>query len=158
LIGRCAECEPGLALDSKLAAVYTPTDEKLLFRNFRIVNTFLPLADFYGEASEQQIREILKHRRLAAENEDALAIGANQWLRNRFAMLRDSQVLDQYTAEQIKARSRGYDVQVQISKGKIVFPSNRAKAKKLLQFLNEELFRGPITELLYETNSKRRAD
>ena len=31
-------------------------------------------------------------------------------------------------------------------------------AKKLLQFLNEELFRGAITETLYETNSKREAD
>lgn len=149
---------PGLTLESKLAAVYAPADKKLLFHNFRTVNTFLPLADFYEEASEHQIREVLKHERLAAEDADALAVDANQWFRKRFAMLRDSDVLNQYSAKQIQARSKGYDVQVQISKGKIVFPADRAAAKKLLQFLNEELFRGPITEALYETNSKRKAD
>ena len=42
--------------------------------------------------------------------------------------------------------------------GKIVFPSDKSAVKKILQFLNEELFRGAITETLYETNSKRQAD
>lgn len=64
---------PGLTLDSKLAAVYKPADRKLLFHSFRTVNTFLPLADFYEEASEQQIRTVLKHGRLEAEDADALA-------------------------------------------------------------------------------------
>ena len=76
-------------------------------------------------------------------------------MRKRFAMLRQSRVLDQYSASDIKQRSRNYDVDIQISKGKIVFPAESAAAKKLLQFLNEEIFRGAITETLYETNSKR---
>lgn len=149
---------PGLTLDSRLAAVYMPADKKLLFHSFRTVNTFLPLADVYKEASEQEIREVLKHGRLAAEDADALASGANQWFRKRFAMLRDAGVLDQYSAKQIQARAKACGVAVQVSKGKIVFPADKPAAKKLLQFLNEELFRGPITEELYETNSKRKAD
>lgn len=149
---------PGLTLDTKLSAVYHPAGQKLLFHSFRTVNTFLPLADFYEEASEQQIREILDHKLLAAEDADALAVDSNQWFRKRFAMLRDSGVLDDYSAKQIQARSKGYDVEVRVSKGAIVFPADRVAAKKLLQFLNEELFRGAITETLYETNSKRQAD
>jgi hypothetical protein len=73
-------------------------------------------------------------------------------------MLRDSGVLEEFSAKQIQARSKGYDVKIHVSKGKIVFPVDRPAAKKLLQFLNEELFRGAITETLYETNSKREAD
>lgn len=149
---------PGLTLDSKLSAVYLPADRKLLFHSFRTVNTFLPLADLYEEASELQIKEVLGHKLLAAEDADALAREANQWFRKRFAMLRDSGVLDVYSAKAIQARSKGYDVAIKISKGKIVFPAERAAAKKLLQFLNEELFRGAITETLFETNSKREAD
>ncbi len=148
----------GLTLDSRLSAVYLPTAGKLLFHNFRTVNTFLPLADFYEEASEQQIRDVLGHKLLAAEDADALATDANQWFRKRFAMLRDSTVLDTYSAKQIQARSKGYEVAIHVSKGQIVFPAERAAAKKLLQFLNEELFRGAITEKLFETNSKREAD
>jgi hypothetical protein len=149
---------PGLTLDTKLAAVYFPAKQKLLFRNFRTVNTFLPLGDFYEEASEQQIRDVLAHDKLAPVNVEAIATESNQWFRKRFAMLRDSGVLDQYSAKQIQTRSKGYDVEIHVKGGKIVFPEDRPSAKKLLQFLNEELFRGAITETLYETNSKREAD
>ena len=67
---------PGLTLGEKLSAVYQPAECKLLFHKFRIVNTFLPLSDFYKEASEQEIREVLGHERLAAEDPGALATTA----------------------------------------------------------------------------------
>lgn len=150
--------EPGLRLDQKLSAVYLPVGGKLLFQSFRIVNTFLPLADFYEEASKEEIQKVLAHERFAPVNAVVTAADANQWFRKRFAMLRDSGVLDKYAASEIKKRSNGYDVEIQIKQGKIVFPVEKPAAKKLLQFLNEEIFRGAITETLYETNSKREAD
>lgn len=148
----------GLTLDHKLSAVYFPDEHALLFQNFRTVNSFLPLVEFYEAASEDQIREVLNHDLLAPNDADALAVNANQWFRKRFAMLRDSGVLDNYSAQEIRARSNGYDVDIHLSNGKLVFPAEKAAAKKLLQFLNEELFRGAITETLYETNSRREAD
>ncbi len=148
----------GLTLDGKLSAMYEVGQQRLLFQSFRTTNTFIPLADYYEEASEQGIREILDHNRLAPEDIDALAIGANQWFRKRFAMLNDSMILDNFTAEQIQIHSDGYEVDIQIQDRKIIFPSDKHEAKRLLQFLNEEIFRGAITETLYETNSKREAD
>lgn len=153
-----AVSRPGLSLDRKLAAVYLHSENTLLFHNFRTVNAFLPLAGYYAEATETQVREILTHERLAPEDVDAFAKDATQWFRKRFALLRDSRILDEYSAEQILERAKGYDVEVVLYGDKIVFPSRRAAAKKLLQFLNEEIFRGAITENLYETNSKRIAD
>jgi len=149
---------PGLTLDGKLSAVYLKLEQKLLFHNFRTTNTFLPLADFYKDASENEIREVLNHDLLAAEDAEALSVDANQWFRKRFALLKDSKILDNYTAKQIKSHSKGYEIEIQIKNNKIVFPADKPAAKRLLQFLNEELFRGPITETLYETNSKREAD
>lgn len=149
---------PGLTLDRKLSAVYLPTERKLLFRNFRTVNTFLPLADFHKEASEQEIREILNHKLLVPEDPEALATDANQWFRKRFAMLKGSGVLDQFSAGEIQSRSKECGVSIRVSNGKIVFPSDKPAARKLLQILNEELFLGAITETLYETNSKRQAN
>jgi hypothetical protein len=149
---------PGIQLDNKLTAVYSTQDKKLLFHNFRVANTFLPLAEFYEEASEETIRDILNHKILAPEDVEALAVGANQWFRKRFAMLKDSGVLDQYSPQQIKKRAKDCDVEVNIAKGRIVFPAAKGAAKKLLQFLNEEIYRGAITDTLYETNSKREAD
>ncbi len=149
---------PGLALGGKLSAFYCTEGRKLLFQNFRTVNTFLPLADYYEEASEQQIREVLTHRIFAPEDPDALAVNANQWFSKRFALLRDSGILDQYSTQEICDRSQGYDINIQLEGDKIVFPADKVGAKRLLQFLNEEIYRGPITETLYETNSKREAD
>ena len=149
---------PGLTLDGKLSAVYLRVEQKLLFHNFRTTNTFLPLVDFYEEASEHEILEVLGHVLLAPEDADALAVEASQWFRKRFAMLKDSGILDNYTAKQIKAQSKGYEIEIKIKNNQIVFPADKPAAKRLLQFLNEELYRGPITETLYETNSKREAD
>lgn len=149
---------PGLSLESKLSAVYLPANRKLLFHNFRTVNTFLPLAELYEDASEELVREVLAHDLLAPTDVNALATETSQWFRKRFSMLKDSGVLDQYTAAQISERSHGYDIEIEVADSKIVFPADKPAAKKLLQFLNEELFRGPITETLYETNSKREAD
>ena len=149
---------PILTLDRKLSAVYDPDEGKLLFQSFRNVNTFLPLSDFYKPASEQEIREVLNHARLAPEDADALAIGASQWFRKRFALLRGSCVLDKFSAQEIQSRSKGYDVEIDTSQDRIVFPADKSKARKLLQFLNEELFQGPITDTVYETNSKKQAD
>ena len=147
----------GLTLDVALSAVYEPREQKLLFHNFRTVNTFLPLADFYQEASEQEIREVLDHPLLAAEDPDAAVGYANQWFRKRFAMLKDSGILDEYSATEIQSRSNGHNVSIVVSNSKIIFPADKTEAKRVLQFLNEELYRGPITETLYETNSKREA-
>ena len=73
-------------------------------------------------------------------------------------MLRHSGILDQYTAQEISDRSAGHDLDITVVDDRIVFPADQRQAKHLLQFLNEEIFRGPITSTLYETNSKRAAD
>ena len=105
----------GLTLDRKLSAVYLSSDRKLLFESFRIVNSFLPLADSYKEASEQEILVVLNHNLLASEDPNAIAIGASLWFRQRFAMLKDSGVLDNYSAQDIQSRSQGYDVSIRVS-------------------------------------------
>ena len=149
---------PGLTLGSKFDAVFWPSERKLLFGSFRITNSFLPLIDYYAEASEQEIRNILAEHLFAPEDVDALAVGASQWFRKHFAMLRDSGIIGRYTAEQIHARSEGYEIDISVVNGRIAFPSDRFAAKRLLQFLNEEIYRGAITDTLYETNSKRETD
>lgn len=148
----------GLRLGNRVCAVWRRAEGQLLFSNFRTVNAFLPLGDHYEEASEHQIREVLAHPILEVEDVDRLVKDANQWSRRRFAMLRDSKVLDNYSPKEIRNKSKGYGLDVTVRRGKIAFPADPPAAKKLLQFLNEELYKGPITDTLFETNSKREAD
>ncbi len=148
---------PGLTLDRKLSAVYHAGERELLFHNFRTVNTFLPLAEYYADASDEEIRDVLRHEVFVAEDEGVSVGTATQWFRKRVGMLRGSEVLDQFSVDEIRARSEGYDVSIELVDGKIVFPADKTAAKRLLQFLNEEIYRGPITAILYETNSKKQA-
>ncbi|MBR1369273.1 hypothetical protein RJ53_07110 [Methanocalculus chunghsingensis] len=150
--------QPIITLQNKLSAIYIPIEKKLLFKNFRNTNLFLPLADYYKEASNQEIHEILNHSLFSTENMDLIIGFSNQWFRKRFAMLQNSGILDIYSAHQILEESQGHDVHIQLDGDKIIFPVEKQPAKRLLQFLNEELFRGPITKRLFETNSKKEAD
>ena len=145
---------PGFLLDSQLSAVYQSKERILLFRNFRAVNSFLPIFDFYKKVSERGIRELLSHDLLVTKDKETWVEDANQWFRTRFSRLKNSRILSRYTAEEIKALSKGYDVQIEILNGRIVLPSDSGKAKKLLRFLNEEYFKGPITDTIYETSRK----
>lgn len=147
--------QSGITLGKRLSAVYKTGESKLLFRNFRAVNTFLPLSEFYDEASEHEIREILSHQLIAPEDIDSFALHSNQWFRKRFAMLKDSAILDQFSARDIARHSQNYDVNIRIESNRIVFPTDRDEAKRLLLYLNEEVYRGAITDKLYETNSRR---
>lgn len=148
----------GLTLGTRLAAVYNAKTRKLLFENFRSTNTFLPLVEFIAEASDHDIREVLSHPLLKPQDIEATTATANQWFRKRFAMLKASKILDQCTTKDLVKRSKSYQVELKVEKGQIVFPADKQVAKRLLQFLNEEIFRGAITEKLYETNSKREAE
>ncbi|EDM28288.1 hypothetical protein LNTAR_10246 [Lentisphaera araneosa HTCC2155] len=154
--------KPGLTLGNKLDAVVFKDELKLLFQNFRTTNVFLPLGDFYREVTETQIIEILQHDNISIDRPEALAHKASQWFKTRFSMLKDSGVLDSYTPSQIRGDASGYEVEIEIDTSagheQIIFPTDKTKAKKLLQFLNEEIYKGAITQKLYETNSKRDAE
>jgi len=144
----------GLTLDQKVSAIYSKS--KLLFQSFHIVNTFLPLVEYYKDASDKEVARIF-NQSFSPEDIDTSLQEVSQWSRKRFAMLKDSRILEEYGADHIAERAEKYDVDIRTKGKKIIFPKNKTQAKKILQFLNEEIFRGAITEELYETNSKRKA-
>jgi hypothetical protein len=149
---------PGIILDSQVSAVYFEKDRKLLFRNFRTANSFLPLEIFFSEASEKEIRQLLKHEKLCPQDIEQTLKDSDQWFKKRFAMLRNSRVLDVFSIDQIVETAKEHRLDLELDNNRIVFPSEKFRARRLLQFLNEEVFRGPITDTLFETNSKRKTD
>ena len=148
----------GFLLKQKLSAVYHPSDRKLLFRDFRGVNSFLPIFEFYKKVSEQEIRDLLTNSLFLTEDPDAWAKGASHWFRVRLLRLRESGLLDRFSAQEIKARSDGFDIPIELVGDRIVFPTDSDSAKELLVFLNEEYFKGPLTDTIYRTNHKTRND
>ena len=145
-----------LALGTMLSAVYSERERKLKLIDFRSVNTFLPLGDQIREATSGEIRELLQHRKLKTDDIERWANEGTQWFKKRFSMLRHSAVLEDYSVELLRKKGASHQVDVILSDGKIVFPSDANSAKRLLQLLVEELFLGAVSGDLYETNSKRK--
>lgn len=149
----------GLWLDNKLSAVYECQSRKLLFKNFVTANKIIGLYEVYRDATNQDIQEILRHKLFYPGNvEKIIKSSDSQWHRKRFAMLKDSKILDEYSADDIKNSAARIDIEVELKDNKIMFPEEPSESKKFLQLLNEELFKGVITDTIYETNSKKPAD
>jgi len=139
-----------------LSAVFLPLAGKLKLIDFRSVNTFLPRDEVIHEATSGEIRELLSHPKLKAQDIDKWANKSNQWFKKRFSLLRASSVLDDYTVQEMLERGATHNVDVHLSDNRIVFPSDSEPAKRLLQLLVEEVFRGAVSGDLFETNSKRK--
>lgn len=148
----------GLQLNNTLSAVFsgTPDEGALLFFRVRDVNTYLPMDAYYREATEGEIRRILDHPKLSVEDADSIIQIAGPWYARRFLMLADSGILDTYEATLLRDVGARLDVQLQIDGDAIRLPSERMALRTILSFLNEERFRGAITDYLYEAASRRK--
>ena len=100
-----------LGLNNKLTAVYSPESEKLLFNSFHYAKTFLPLANAYYTASNGDIRNLLSHKLFVCEDKEKIVDDATQFIRRRFAILKDSQILDHVSATLVKERAAKYNLE-----------------------------------------------
>ena len=151
---------PGFRFANYLSAVYNYSERKLLFRSYYNVDMFLSLSDYFRPATEKEIREILNDELFAPENIEVLATNPSYHARTKFAQLKQSGVLDNYTASEIadSAKSIGFPIQLSENGKQIVFPSKKSDANELLRFLNDGYVRGILTETPYIANSKRKID
>ena len=150
--------DSALRLNNKLVAVYSPKSETLLFNRFLYVNKFLPLSDAYYTASRQDILNLLSHPLFECEDKGMIVTNATQFIRRRFAILKDSKILDRLSTTAVKERATKYNLEIQVQNDRIVFPTDNDSAKVLLRFLNQEIFQGPLTDELFETNSKKKVN
>lgn len=149
---------PGLTLDRKICAVFSRDDSKLIFSTIWLVNSFLPLVDYYTEGSIAVVNAMLGHYVFAPGSGVHLATRPNRHLANQCAKIVQSGILNKKSATEIIGGAANYGVSIRETDGRIVIPDDRKEARELLRFLNEEIYRGPLTNELFETNSKRRKE
>ena len=150
--------DSGLVLNNRLSAVYDAAARKLMFGNFREASSILDLDEYFKPFSEKEIRGFLKHDLLEPENVDEISINPSYLLCERFAIVSESKILDSITAEDVKLVSKKYpDVDVKLSSDgrRIIFPSRKSDAHKLLRLLNENYYTGDFSEEPYLAINKR---
>lgn len=150
--------EPGLVLDSQLAAVYQ--DNALYFRSYTAAKRVLDLADYYKAATDAEVDGFLLHDRLHCDDAAALKASADTWIRRRVALLSDDGTLDTLKPRFAAKIAAQFGVTITVKKvsGKerIVLPTARAELKNVLRLLGDDYYSAPLSGAKYESHSKRK--
>jgi len=149
--------EPGLTLDTKLVAAYT--EGNLYFRSYRSVNGIIDVTEYFKEATNGEIEEVLRHDRLYVDDEAAVLKATDSWMRKRFSAILASGILNQVTPRKMVNRAKKYDLSLDTcrvnDRDALVFPGEKKTMKRLLTFLSEGYFEGELSGRLFQTNSQR---
>lgn len=130
-------------------------DKELRFSSFYYARQIFDLSECYRSATDSEVESFTTSSKLAIDDSDAFKGLANTWIRRKIAMINDSQVLDNYSAKEIKARAKLVGVEIDVKDKKIVIPNDKEKIKIILGFLDEEAYKGPFSQKTFLANSKR---
>lgn len=146
----------GFSITSKLEAVFL--DGKLLFESYWYARRIFDLKDYYREATDDDVRNFAQSDLVVVENQDQFYDNADSFVRRKIALIEDSRVLHTYTANIIKEKAAEYSVDIRTvsinGMETVSLPSDKKELKEVLKFLDEDIYKGPLTNKTYETNSK----
>ena len=146
----------GISIADGIDCYYT--DKGLQFSSFYYARQIFDLSECYRSATDSEVESFAASPKLAFDNSDGFKIMANTWIRRKIAMINDSQVLDNYSAKQIKSNAKLVGINIDVKDKKIVIPNDKEKIKIILGFLDEEAYKGPFSQKIFLANSKQQVN
>lgn len=144
-------------LDTKLSAVYR--EERLYFHSFFVARRVLDLSSYYKEATDADLKLFAKEETVALESPTTLTDNADDWVRRRVALIRDSKVMKNVAPKKIVTEAKRYGLKIRTKKAdgkdQLLFPDDKRELKALLRFLDENYYTSGLTGDRFVANSKR---
>lgn len=142
-------------INSKIQAIYK--EGKLYFKSFPSVSKIFDLRDKMVEATTREVSEFGNSSYISIDV-DWLTKRANTKTRRLIKMITESGTLK--TFMEMDARKRGkiaksVNIDIDIKNNKINMPRTLGEVNRVLEFLNEDVFKGLISSNVFRTNSKR---
>ena len=130
-------------VEDKIHAIYE--NGKLYFQSYTIANQIFSLIDFVTEATNTEIESFGEIKGIDVNAENIKHI-ANIKTRRLIKLLSSTNNIAKY----------GINAQIN-GNNELVLPTNNVvELNRTLEFLNEDIFRGIITDSLYRSNSKKK--
>ena len=147
-------------VDNKVQAIYE--NGRLYFQSYTAANQIFSLMEFVTEATNSEIESFGDKDGINIEIEHLKQI-ANTKTRRLIKLLSNSDNIDIFMRKGTRTKTallRKYGVQVRINdNNELDFPTNNvADLNRALEFFNEDIFRGVITDKLWRSNSKKKDD
>jgi hypothetical protein len=144
---------PVVLLDAHLSAIWDKGTLK--FKNFNNAKKIFDLTSYFTEATDEQIEDFVAHSFIACESKDKLMKICTAWSRKKIALILRGKVLDKMTAESARAAAKAVNYEVPMDGDKIKLPTDKKELKELLQFLDEDVYIGPISHRKLLSSGKR---
>ncbi|MBR4834886.1 MAG: hypothetical protein IKU86_11230 [Thermoguttaceae bacterium] len=142
---------------SRLCAVFQ--NGNLAFESIDAIKTFLDVKDFFAEASNEQIKEMIDAVDwLGCESFDEMIIGLDSEDRKLFSQIQSLDIAEMMeNFEKIKSEATSLEIPLSIVGEQIIIPCHDKKARKrTLNFLAENYYVGSFSGEKYRSNSKKR--
>ena len=148
--------EKAFIINNKIQAIYK--NGKLYFLSFPSASKILDLSAHMVAATTEGLKNFGNKDNVNIDV-DWLLARANNKTRRLVKMVTETGTLD--TFMEMDRRKRGMiaksvNVDINIIDGKLVLPNNVGQVNKILEFLNEDVFKGLITSNIFRTNSKKK--
>lgn len=144
----------GISVALALDCIYT--NNELRFISYYFARQIFDLNKYYRHATDKEVTCFIQNKYLAIEDESLFYEHADSWIRRKIAMINDSGVLKDISVNRIKSKGKTVGLNVNIENGKILLPRDKKELKKILGFLDEEVYKGPFSQTSYIANSKRK--
>jgi hypothetical protein len=148
--------DTAFTFDSKLTCIVE--EEKIKFKSLFNLRSIINMTDLYREATDQEVRDFGSHRRLYIADMQGFLANTSQTSRKLIHAITGSGVLNSYTPQQIQQAAQPTGLALNIEQGRLAMPMTGPEVKKVLQFLNESRYLGPLSQQPYVTNSQRLAN
>ena len=150
--------ENAFIIEQKVNAIYE--NGKLYFESYTSANQIFPLLDFVTEATDGEIKSFGENENLEANADDIKKI-ANVKTRRLIKVLSSTTNVSTFIGKSLRTKKsllKKYGIKAQINnEGKLILPiHNVSELNRTLEFLNEDIFKGAITDSLYLSNSKKK--
>lgn len=144
-------------LDNKVVASYDGKD--LLFNSFTQIRSFLPVDDYYEEATQSDLDDFVAVEEFAFTDEQRFRDGLSALSRKKIKQIQDNKIMENTTPKRIKKQSKKYNIDISFNDlGQVIFPKDVSQCKKIISFLNEEYATSVLTERKILMNSKQYLD
>jgi hypothetical protein len=144
---------PVVLLDAHLAVIWD--NGTLKFKNFNNAKRIFNLSCYFNTATDKQIEEFAAHNLIATGDMVKLLNACTAWSRKKIALILHGKVLDSMTVETVREAAKMVDYELPMDGDKIKLPADRTELKALLQFLDEDLYVGPISHRKLLSSGKR---
>lgn len=149
--------QKAFTIEETVNAIYH--NGKLYFRSYASARQIFDLSEFYKEATNVDIDNVLGDAVFAGTDCEWMKENCDSVMRKQIKSIEDSGILAglDVTKRTFKSWAKKAGIPEDVyNTGHLVFRKNKKECKMILSFLNDDIFEGHFTKSIYLSNSKRR--